>query len=75
MELIEKLKKQLSEEYGIHSDQELMDAIAHQKPIDIGVFVKEVNGIEKASSSISYACDCGDHADRRMQAGICRERI
>lgn len=35
MELIEKLKKQLSEEYGIHSDQELMDAIAHQKPIDI----------------------------------------
>ena len=24
MELIEKLKKQLSEEYGIHSDQELM---------------------------------------------------
>ena len=49
MELIEKLKKQLSEEYGIHSDQELMDAIAHQKPIDIGVFVKEVNGIEKAS--------------------------
>lgn len=42
MELIEKLKKQLSEEYGIHSDQELMDAIAHQKPIDIGVFVKEV---------------------------------
>lgn len=58
MELIEKLRKQLSEEYGIHSDQELMDAIehqklmdaiAHQKPIDIGVFVKEVNGIEKAS--------------------------
>lgn len=33
MELIEKLKKQLSEEYGIHSDQELMDAIAHQKPM------------------------------------------
>lgn len=29
MELIEKLRKQLSEEYGIHSDQELMDAIAH----------------------------------------------
>lgn len=49
MELIEKLKKQLSEEYGIHSDQELMDAIAHQKPIDIRVFVKEANGIEKAS--------------------------
>ena len=24
MELIEKLKKQLSEEYGIHSDQELI---------------------------------------------------
>lgn len=47
MELIEKLRKQLSEEYGIHSDQELMDAIAQQKPIDIGVFVKEVNGIER----------------------------
>lgn len=33
MELIEKLKKQLSEEYGIHSDQELMDAIAHIRVI------------------------------------------
>ena len=54
MELIEKLKKQLSEEYGIHSDQELMDAIAHQKPIDIGVFVKEVNGIEKASYQFNF---------------------
>lgn len=31
MELIEKLRKQLSEEYGIHSDQELMDAIAHDR--------------------------------------------
>lgn len=50
MELIEKLKKQLSEEYGIHSDQELMDAIAHQKPIDIGVFVKEV--MQKAFEGI-----------------------
>ena len=49
MELIEKLKKQLSEEYGIHSDQELMDAIAHQKPIDIGVFVKEVTRIITAA--------------------------
>ena len=27
------------------------------------------------SSLSNYACDCGDHADRRMQAGICRERI
>lgn len=26
MELIEKLKKQLSEEYGIHSDQELISS-------------------------------------------------
>lgn len=33
MELIEKLRKQLSEEYGIHSDQELMDAIAHLNEI------------------------------------------
>lgn len=41
MELIEKLKKQLSEEYGIHSDQELMDAIAHQKPIDIAAILNE----------------------------------
>ena len=49
MELIEKLKKQLSEEYGIHSDQELMDAIAPQNPLDRGVFVKEVNGMETAS--------------------------
>ncbi len=48
MELIDKLKKQLSEEYGINSDQELADAMAKQKLIDIGIFVREVNGIEKA---------------------------
>lgn len=48
MELIEILRKRLSEEYGINSDQELMDAIAHQKPVDIGVFVREADGVEKA---------------------------
>lgn len=48
MELIEKLRKQLSKEYGINSDQELLDAIEKQKPIDIGIFVKEMPEIEKA---------------------------
>ncbi len=47
MELIEKLRKRLSEEYGINSDKELAEAIEHQKPIDIGIFVKGRDGIEK----------------------------
>lgn len=49
MELAEKLRKKLSEEYGINSDEELMEAMKHQKPIDIGVFVKGDEGIERVS--------------------------
>ena len=53
MELIEKLKKQLSEEYGIHSDQELMDAIAHQKPIYSGDNADGVNIKTRIGSCIA----------------------
>lgn len=48
MELIERLKQQLSEVYGIHNEEDLLKAMEKQKPIDIGVFVREVKGIEKA---------------------------
>ena len=39
MELIDKVRRILKEEYGISSDQELMKAIEEQKRPDIGIFV------------------------------------
>ncbi len=48
MELIDRIKKRLSEEYGINSAEELMEAIENQKAVDVGIFTKEVGEIEKA---------------------------
>lgn len=47
MELIDKLKKQLSEEYGINNEKELLEAIEKQKPIDISIFTSNVSEILK----------------------------
>lgn len=43
MELIEKLKKQLSEDYGIHSDQELIQEVSGTSGI-----LKENEALQKA---------------------------
>ena len=39
MDLIEKLRAILRDEYGINSDDELIAAAEAQKPLDIGIFV------------------------------------
>ena len=36
---VERLRKILAEQYGINSDEELLEALERQKPINIGVFV------------------------------------
>ena len=39
MSRVEELRKYLLDEYGIHNDKELEDALKKLKPIDIGIFV------------------------------------
>jgi hypothetical protein len=36
------LRKVLAEEYGIHNDKELEEAIRKTKPLNIGIFVSPV---------------------------------
>lgn len=43
MDLIERLREQLSREYGINSDRELLEALDKQKPLDIGIFVSRID--------------------------------
>ena len=42
MELAEKLRKLLAEEYGINSDEELMKVLNKQKPVNLSVFTQGV---------------------------------
>lgn len=41
MSRVEALRKYLLEEYGIHNDKELDEALKKMKPIDIGIFVSQ----------------------------------
>ena len=45
-ERVKYLRKILLEEYGIHNDKELEEAIKKQKPLNIGIFVSPVPGRE-----------------------------
>lgn len=48
MELVDKLRKILSEEYDINSDEELLEAIDKQEPLDVGIFTRgEARKVEK----------------------------
>ena len=44
MSRVEEMRKYLLEEYGIHNDKELDDALKKLKPIDIGIFVSKPMG-------------------------------
>lgn len=39
MDLIDRVKELLANEYGIHDAEELMEAISRQPELDIGIFV------------------------------------
>lgn len=43
---LQSVKKLLAEEYGIHSDQDLNEALNRMEKIDIGVFTTPVSGKE-----------------------------
>lgn len=43
---LQSIKKLLAEEYGIHSDRDLNEALNRMKKIDIGVFAAPVSGKE-----------------------------
>ena len=41
-ERADRLRKVLLEDYGIHNEKELLEAIRKQKPLNIGIFVSPV---------------------------------
>lgn len=52
MELIDRLRNILEEEYGIKSDEELLKALDEQKMMDIGIFVSGCGMEEKNVKAI-----------------------
>lgn len=42
MELYDKLKKIMADQFGIHTDRELLEAIQKMERLDIGIFRKEM---------------------------------
>lgn len=51
MELIERLKEIMEQEFGITTDRELMQAVNEMKPLDIGIFCNPIGGMENAKSA------------------------
>lgn len=49
MELAERLRKILREQYGIESDADLLEAIDNEPGPDLGIFLVPIGGIENAS--------------------------
>lgn len=43
MELKDRLKKIMREQFGIESDKELIEAVENE-PVDLGIFVTQVRG-------------------------------
>ena len=41
MSRVEELRKYLLDEYGIHNDKELEEALKKMKPMNIGIFVSQ----------------------------------
>lgn len=44
MELKDRLKKIMKEQFGITSDEELVKAMQNNEPVDLGIFVTPVRG-------------------------------
>lgn len=51
MDLVEKLRKRLKDEFGIETDEDLQNAIRRHKPVDLGIFVTPYKGDEDAKSA------------------------
>lgn len=44
MELIERLRQKMKDEFGITTDEELMEAVKNHQPVDLGIFVTPYKG-------------------------------
>ncbi len=49
MELAETLRKIMREQFGIETDEQLIEAVNHLDGPDLGIFVTPLKGIENAS--------------------------
>ena len=46
MELIERLRQKMKEEFGINTDEELIEAVKKHQPVDLGIFIAPYKGNE-----------------------------
>lgn len=53
MELIDRLKEVLKEEFNICSDEELLEAVQSMPELDLGIFVTPLKGDNNAKSACS----------------------
>lgn len=51
MELIDRLKEVLKEEFNICSDEELLEAVQSMLELDLGIFVTPLKGDNNAKSA------------------------
>lgn len=51
MELIDRLKEVLKEEFNICSDEELLEAVQSMPELDLGIFVTPLKGDNNAKST------------------------
>lgn len=60
MELKDRLKKIMAEQFGIKTDEELIKACENMEPVDLGIFVIPIEGKENEEKSKTYCEDsCG----------------
>lgn len=51
MDLVERLRQKMKDEFGIGSDEELMEAVREHQPVDLGIFVTKYKGEDHAKSA------------------------
>ena len=60
MELIDRLKEVLKEEFNICSDEELLEAVQSMPELDLGIFVTPLKGDNNAKSAQRYTASAQD---------------
>ena len=51
MDLVERLRQKMKDEFGISTDEELMEAVRNHQPVDLGIFVTPYKGENDAKSA------------------------
>jgi hypothetical protein len=51
MELKDRLKKIMKEQFGITSDEELIRALQNDEPVDLGIFVTPIRGTKNEQTA------------------------